>query len=55
MKKNLISVLKKFFMKLSGQEPEGNNLVDIIDSGSNALGEVSEESIFNVPIIPFVL
>ena len=35
MKKNLISVLKKFFNKLSGLEPEGSNLVEVIDNAAD--------------------
>lgn len=56
MKKNLINVLKKFFMKLSGQEPEGNNLIEVINNGSDALTDVSnnsnETNIFLVEFTP---
>lgn len=34
MRKNLINVLKKFFMNLSGQEPKGDSLVDVIDNAA---------------------
>lgn len=44
MKKNLISVLKKFFNKLSGQEPEGNNLVEVINNGTKNLSNDSPSS-----------
>ena len=33
-KKNLLTVLKKLFTNLSGQEPEGKNLVEVIDNAA---------------------
>lgn len=37
MKKSLISAVKKLLAKLGAEEIEGNNLVEVIDSGADAL------------------
>lgn len=37
MKKNLISAIKKLLAKLGAEDIEGNNLVEIIDSGADAI------------------
>lgn len=37
MKKSLISAIKKLLAKLGAEEVEGNNLVEVIDSGADAI------------------
>ena len=37
MKKSLISAIKKLLAKLGAEEIEGNNLVEVIDSGADAI------------------
>lgn len=37
MKKSLISAVKKLLAKLGAEEVEGNNLVEVIDSGADAI------------------
>lgn len=37
MKKSLISAIKKLLIKLGAEEIEGNNLVEVIDSGADAI------------------
>lgn len=43
MKKSLISAVKKLLAKLGAEEIEGNNLVEVIDSGADALAEAGGE------------
>lgn len=42
MKKSLISAVKKLLAKLGASEVEGNNLVEVIDSGAEALVEAGD-------------
>lgn len=37
MKKSLISAIKKLLAKLGAEEVEGNNLVEVIDNGADAI------------------
>lgn len=39
MKKSLISAVKKLLAKLGAEKIEGNNLVEVIDSGADAIAE----------------
>lgn len=41
MKKSLISAVKKLLSKLGAEEIEGNNLVEVIDSGADAIKDGS--------------
>lgn len=43
MKKSLISAIKKLLTKLGAEDIEGNNLVDVIDNGADAIAQPSAE------------
>lgn len=50
MKKSLISAVKKLLAKLGAEEIEGNNLVEVIDSGADAIAEAGGGNIETVVI-----
>ena len=51
VKKSLITAVKKLLGKLGAEEVEGNNLVEVIDSGANALANINNNS--NLFVVTF--